>query len=701
MALHHLWNDVRFALRQFARRRGLTLAALFALACGLGGVTTVFTLVDAVILRPLPVASPGQLVCLRDPSFSFPVFQEVSARGGMLSHVFAWDSRRLQAQWTSEPESTQVLLATGGIHETLGLRPAAGRLLTPSDSGQSAADAQAVAVLSYSAWQRRFGTEPSAIGQTLRIEGTPFTIVGVTPPGFSGVAVGMPVDVTIPLTMLPRLREDERQALTSPGNSWVHIMGRLRPGVSLAAADAAFQTIWPQILRATAIGVDPGFRPRYLTFTSGLEPGASGFSPVRRQFRDALWLLFGLVGLLLVAACATVANLLLAAAAGRRHELALRVALGAGRRQIVQQLFVEGLLLAVAGGVLGLLFSTWATDLLVGLLSTSYESVVVNVTPDRRVFAFIALVVGVSTVVFTIAPIARASRLEPACMLDGGTRQTGSRHRARGARLLVAVQVAISLTLLAGSALFVRNLSQLLETDIGFERENLLVVGVDVMSPLSEPGRRATGAPDLMLYYAELLRRLRETPGVRSASLSYKAPISNEQGSWWDTFAADGGVPRPPAPPCAPISMPPRPATSPRRARRSSRGGTSNGATGRAPRGSSSSTRRLPAPTSGTSRRSDGISSWAEKPRGWRWWEWRAIPCIRMCGKTGGASRICPTCRCPSSCATGISSRKCASQGRRRWPSRFERRCGWSTPRCRSRFRASATGSTNRSSASV
>ncbi len=261
MALHHLWNDVRFALRQFARRRGLTLAALFALACGLGGVTTVFTLVDAVILRPLPVASPGQLVWLRDPSFSFPVFQEVSARGGMLSHVFAWDSRRLQAQWTSEPESTQVLLATGGIHETLGLRPAAGRLLTPSDSGQSAADAQAVAVLSYSAWQRRFGAEPSAIGQTLRIEGTPFTIVGVTPPGFFGVAVGVPADVTIPLTILPRLREDEREALTSPGNSWVHIMGRLRPGLSLAAADAEFQTIWPQILRATAARCRPGFPP--------------------------------------------------------------------------------------------------------------------------------------------------------------------------------------------------------------------------------------------------------------------------------------------------------------------------------------------------------------------------------------------------------------------------------------------------------
>lgn len=543
MALEHLWNDLRFARRQFARRPGLTAAALVALACGLGGVTTVFTLVDAVILRPLPVKSPDELVWLRDPAFSFPVFREVTARGRMLSNVFAWDSRRLQAQWAGDgdPESTQVMLATGGIYDTLGLHPAAGRLLRPSDSGQSAADAQAVAVLSYAAWQRRFGADPSAIGRTLRIEGMPFTIVGVTPPGFFGVAVGAPVDVTIPLTILPRLREDERQALTSPSNIWVYIMGRLRPGVSLAAADAEFQTIWPQILRATADSVDPGFRPRYLKFTSGLEPGASGYSPVRRQFQDALWLLFGLVGLLLVAACATVANLLLAAAAGRRHELALRLALGAARWRIVQQLFVEGLLLAVAGGVLGFLFSSWAADLLVGLLSTSYESVVVNVAPDGRVLTFVALVIGVATIVFTMAPIVRASRIDPGPVLDAGARQTGSLQRARTARALVAAQVAISLTLLAGSALFVRNLRHLLATDIGFDRENLLVVRVDAQSPLSASNPRVSGAADRMPFYAELLRRIRETPGVGSASLSQKSPISNEEGSSWTTFAAEGG----------------------------------------------------------------------------------------------------------------------------------------------------------------
>lgn len=543
MLLERVWSDVRFATRQFKRRPGLTAAALLALACGLGGVITVFTLIDAVILRPLPVRAPNELVWMRDPSFSFPVFREVEARATMLSSVFAWYEQTLQAQWTDEPEPTPVLLATGGIHETLGLRPAAGRLLSESDTGRSASEAQTVAVLSYAAWQRRFGGDPAAIGRTVRIEGTPFTIVGVTPPEFFGVAVGMPVDVTIPVTMLPRLRDDERTALTSVGLSWLNIMGRLKPGLPVATADASFQTIWPQILRATADAVDPDFRPRYLTFTSGLEPGASGYSRVRRDFREPLWLLLGFVALLLVAACATVANLLLAAAAGRRHELALRLALGADRRLIVQQLVVEGLLLAAAGAALGLLSSFWAADVLVSLLSTSYNIVTVDITPDRRVFAFTAIAAAAATVVFTLAPIARASRIDPGPMLEAGARHIGGLQRARLAPALVVVQVAISLTLVAGSALFVRNLRALLATDIGFDRENLLVVSVEARSPVSARSRGETRSPDLASYYAELLRRLEQTPGIRSASLSFKPPISNELGSWWERIAAEGAPP--------------------------------------------------------------------------------------------------------------------------------------------------------------
>lgn len=537
MPLDHLWFDVRSACRQFARRPGLTVAALLALTCGLGGVITVFTLVDAVIYRPLPVRAPGELVTLRFPSFSYPLFQELQTRGTMLSNVFAWTSRSLHVQWAGDPESTQVLMASGRIHETLGIRPALGRLLVDADAGRTEADAQAVAVLSHAAWTRRFGADPSVIGRTIRIEGAPFTIVGVTPREFFGIAVGAPVDVTIPVTMAPRLREDERDSLTQGGRSWLHIMGRLRPGLTVQEGDAAFQTVWPQIKQATADLVSASFRPRYLGMKSGLDAGAAGFSPVRRQFREPLLLLFGLVALLLIAACATVANLLLASAAGRRHELAVRLALGAGRRRIVQQLFVEGLLLAVIGGLFGLLVASWAADLLVRLLSTSYDVVSIDVTPDLRVVAFMAAAVAAATLAFTLAPIVRAARIDPGPMLEAGTRHVGGLRRARLARVLVAAQVAISLTLVAGSALFVRNLSQILATDMGFDRERLFVVTVDAVSPISARSRGAIGP---LPYYAELQRRLQEAPGVRAASLSMLPPVSNEFGSWWERVWADG-----------------------------------------------------------------------------------------------------------------------------------------------------------------
>ena len=211
--LDQVSRDVRSALRQFQRAPGLSLAAVLALACGIGGTTTVFTLVDAVVLRPLPVRAPGELVWLRDPSFSYPLFEQIRDRGHMLRGVFAWEQRMLHTAWSSEPEPTSMLLVSGRFHETLGLGPAAGRLLTTADVGNASAEAQPVAVLSYAAWQRRYGADPAAIGRTLRIEGQPFTIIGVTPSGFFGVAVGMSPDVTIPVTMLPRIRSDEEEAL--------------------------------------------------------------------------------------------------------------------------------------------------------------------------------------------------------------------------------------------------------------------------------------------------------------------------------------------------------------------------------------------------------------------------------------------------------------------------------------------------------
>jgi predicted permease len=540
--MNQVARDLRFAVRQFRRTPGLAFAAVLALACGIGGMTTVFTLVDALVLRPLPVAAPDRLVWLKDPSFSYPLFQQIRDRGRMFSGVFAWDSSLLQTAWTTESEPTSTLLVSSAFYDTLGIQPSAGRLLTQADIGDTAADAQAVAVLSFAGWQRRFGGDPAAIGRTLRIEGQSFTIVGVTPPGFFGVAVGMSPEVTIPMTMLPRLRSGDAGPLRDAGMSWLSIMGRLRDGVSIAQADAGFQIVWKQALAAT---VSPGWNPRwtarYLTFTSGLEPGASGYSPVRRQFQSALWLLFGLVMLVLMVACATVANLLLAAASGRRRELALRLAIGAGRARLVQQLFVEGLLLAAVGGALGCLLSAWATELLVGLLSTSYDPVSISTEISGRVLAFAACAVVLTAVAFTIPAIVRSVRIDPGPALKAGGRQAGADPRPAGiARALVAAQVALSMVLVVGSALFVRNLTGLLTKDAGFDRDGLLVVGIDVLSPVSARTAAGDRAPDLMIWYEELLRRLRATPGVQSASLSRKPPISNELGSSWETFRVDG-----------------------------------------------------------------------------------------------------------------------------------------------------------------
>jgi predicted permease len=539
--LDQMAHDLRFAIRQFRRAPGLSLAAVLALACGIGGIVTVFTLVNAVVLRPLPVSAPDELVWVRDPSFSYPMFEQLRDRAHMLEGVFAWTPRTLQAEWTSEPEPTSMVLVTGAFHDTLGLRPAAGRLLNQADVGKSAAEAQPVAVLSHAAWQRRFAGDQAAIGRSLRIEGQPFTIVGVTPPGFSGVAVGMSPDVTIPVTMLPRLRGD-RDALVNADSFWLNIMGRVRSGLSITQADAAFQPVWRQALAATASpDWQARWRERYLQFTGGLEPGATGQSGFRRQFQDALWLLFGLVALVLVVACATVANLLLAAAAGRRRELALRLAIGAGRGHLIQQLCVEGLLLAAAGGALGLLFAVWAADLLVRLLSTSYDPVTMALGVDGRVLAFTAGAVCVAAVAFSLAPIVRALRIDPGPVLKAGAPQAvGSRRPAGTARALVVAQVALSMVLLVGSALFVHNLTRLLTKDAGFDRDGLLVLNVDVLSPVSARSGAGDRAPDLTVWYGELLRRLRETPGVRSASLSRKPPVSNELGYWFELFTVEG-----------------------------------------------------------------------------------------------------------------------------------------------------------------
>jgi predicted permease len=391
-----------------------------------------------------------------------------------------------------------------------------------------------VAVLSHAAWTRRFERRADIVGRTIVVEQTTFTIVGVAPPGFYGIAVGSAPEITIPLAMVPQLRAEHRNVLSESGRAWLHIMGRLRPGLSREQAEPAFQAIWHETLETlTPTGETPARRQRYRSRATALVPGATGFSAVRNQFREPLWLLFALVALLLLVSCAAAANLLLARSVARQRELAVRLAIGASRGRVIRQLVVEGLLLSILGAVTGLALTVWSADLLVRTVSTAAMPVALDVAIDWRVLAFTSAVAGGVALIFTIAPALRSLRVDPGEVMKTGARPPGVSQRAsRTARLLVVAQMAFSLIMLAGAALFLRSLGTLLTQDSGFDAANLVLVNTD-----PRPGT------DRELFYRDLLERLRAVPGVTAASLSWVPPISDRQGSWTQSVGLNGAPP--------------------------------------------------------------------------------------------------------------------------------------------------------------
>ena len=529
--LETLVQDVRYGLRLMRRSPGFTAAAVLALAIGIGATATVFALIDAVELKPLPVRAPEQLVFLDKPSFSYPIFRELHERGRMFSGLFAWQVRASNVRWADDTESVPTLVVTGEFYATLDLRSVVGRLISSDDDRDGTP--HAVAVLSHAAWVRHYGRDPAAVGQSIAIDGVSFTIIGVTPPGFFGVAVGAAPDVTIPVAMVPQMKAEDRDLLRR-GTAWLHIMGRLRGGLDRRDANAAFQAVWRQVLEATTPRDEtPVRRARFLGRDSSLQAGATGFSWVRNQFRDPLRLLFALVGLLLLVACAAVANLLLARGCVRQRELAVRVAIGAGRARLVRQLLVEGLLLSLAGSAVGFVLSTWSAGVLVARLSTPAHPVVLDVMFDARVFAFTAMLSCVVALLFTLAPSLRALRTAPADAIKGGGRQGAIAFGEwRPARVLVVSQIGFSVLLLAGAALFLRSLGAVMAVDSGIDPGNVLVVVVD--PPL--------GA-ERQAFYRELVWRLESIPGVTAASLSWVPPISDDLGSWTRAIGIDGAAP--------------------------------------------------------------------------------------------------------------------------------------------------------------
>ncbi|HXW90398.1 MAG TPA: ABC transporter permease [Terriglobales bacterium] len=550
-----LVQDAAYGLRLLNRNPGFTVVAVLTLALGIGANTAIFSLIDAVMLKMLPVEKPEQLVLLnwvapgwpymihslsgdsdRDKSgrststsFSYPIFEDIRARAQAFSGVLAFaDAERVNVGVGGEAGVAQGQLVSGDFFSMLGVPASIGRTITPADNEQGASP---VATISYNYWVKRFGRDPQIVGKTFTVNRVPFTLVGVAAPEFFGVQTGTSIDIWLPLRTQPVVDPSwiayatpgETSKFTAHDDWWVVIMGRLKPGASDEQARAALDVIVQQ--ESSGIEKPPAkpspeqaLEPPKVELT----PAGGGLDELRSQFSEPLLILMCVVGLVLLIACANVANLLLARAASRQKEIAVRLALGGGRERLIRQLLVESVMLALAGGAVGVFLAYWASDVLLKLMSSGREPITLHVAPNLGVLAFTAGVSALTGILFGLAPALRGTRLDltPALkegaariIIGSGSGAQSSGRRQRLSQALVVVQIAMSLVLLIGAGLFVRSLTKLENENVGFDRRNLLLFTMAATQAGYKADRLAT-------FYEQLQKRIEAIPGVRSVCFS-------------------------------------------------------------------------------------------------------------------------------------------------------------------------------------
>jgi predicted permease len=509
-----LLQDVRYGLRTLVKNSGFTTAVALTLALGIGGNTAIFSLLDTVLLKMLPVQQPKQLFFLdnvgaRGPNGAppYPCFERFREQSHVFSGMAAFSGDNSKLSIDGHLEQTFLQYASDSYFEVLGVKPALGRLLAPGDERLN----QPVAVISYAYWQRRFGGRPGVLGNVIQLGRRPLTIVGVTPPEFFGLQVGRRVDVTVPITLVGARQLHDR------GAWWFDIIGRLKAGVSPEQARAEIDVIYQNFM--SEVQVSPEDRRDYFNHME-LLPASRGLEELRHMFSKPLLVLMALVGFVLLICCANIFNLLLARAAARQREFAVRVAIGAGRVRLIRQLLTETLTLFFFGAALALVFASWASHGLAGFFATGSYPILLDLNLNGRILVFTSGVALVTGLLLGLAPGFSAVRADPQNAIKDGEHQVTASHARLSARkVLMSLEVASSLVLLFGAGLFIRTLQNLKSIDPGFYTHGVLTMMV-------EPDDAAYKDAHLATLWQRILEQTRTIPGVQSASLSVLTPLS-------------------------------------------------------------------------------------------------------------------------------------------------------------------------------